>query len=259
MSRQVESLRIYTVDNGLLRRQAPSGAGVPSDGWNRFELANDDDDSPPGGSNSEQNTKTNDHVYQIDGPGLTFVFTHDFYVYRANFREFVRFKFGPDLTFAMQSAIVDGRIIANVDGSRGSSREPWHLSMYAKRSADGIVHGRPQLIEFDNDVVSASAPQFAGTGNGTIAKAPSLSDKTLTDKTPTAGWKAVFDNKSQAWTLTMTEHKKGKEVETTFGPFKKNSGTQARWRRYHFVVARCERGQQTLGNLYNHRRQQSFC
>lgn len=88
------------------------------------DKANDNVDATadqPVADRDNDNTPTNDHIYSIDAPGRgTRIANEEEYIFRANFREFVRVKFdGQKPT---------GNILS---GSRCSPKKDWHLRIHA--------------------------------------------------------------------------------------------------------------------------------
>ncbi|MBY0523364.1 MAG: putative Ig domain-containing protein [Gemmataceae bacterium] len=209
MSRQ-KAGRIYSVRDGLLRQVEQFD--FPDKGWNRYEIANDDSNDPPNNPIDEDNSKAKDHVYQIDSPVVTpGPAKPEFLIDRSNFLEFVRFKFGLKQSFVAPNY--------SVDGSRGSSLEPWHLAVYAKRSTGDF--GTASAYAFEGDAIAASTPQFSGKGAEWKVTTPSLKDKSLSEKSDTAGWEATYDAGNDQWSLAMRTWKGGDTEVKNFGPFKK--------------------------------------
>lgn len=84
------------------------------------DKANDNVEAPNADQDND-NTPTNDHIYSIDSPGRgNREADAEEYIFRANFREFVRVK-------------VDGQQpTGNVlSGSRCSDKKDWHLRIHA--------------------------------------------------------------------------------------------------------------------------------
>lgn len=169
-------------------RTSTDPADLPSAGWNRFEVANDDLNDGGDG-----NTPVNDHVHSIDGPDFDTSENLDFLVIRASFHEFVRWRFGLDASFPSP------REGPNVLGSRGSPLEPWHLLMYAKRAQQAL--GQSGSFTQDATAVSASfaIPSSTNTGNGTCTGTPDPA------KGVTEGWKVTYVAASDTWQVDGTD------------------------------------------------------
>jgi len=221
MARQVEGILYAIREEGQLVKIG-AGRQFPS-GWSKSEAANDD--TSDGAQIDEDdktldNVKPHDHIYQIDGPSIPLVGTNRYHISRANFREYVRFKFGPGVTITQGSVKEPG-----IEGSRGSRLYPWHFLMYGKR-ANG-EQGTPQAYVFDSDVVAAANPFLNKNKEaGGMVTTPSIADKTLSaTKTPTGNWTAEFDAKAVSWKLVQSEWKKGMEVQVKdWGSFPKQGG-----------------------------------
>jgi hypothetical protein len=190
VSRQA-SWRNYGIQNGTIIPL--SGQDIPTDKWNRNELANDDVSDQ-----DEDNTPTNEHIYSIDHPSWETTAPADFLISRYGFKEFVRWKF--DLNIGFPS----NRNGSHVIGSRGTPLEPWHYLLYVKRNQKTL--GQAGSYVWDEDAVSTSfaIPQNGNTGNGTCTSTPNA------DNGVTEGWAVTYNGAPpDTWTVTGTDGSAG--------------------------------------------------
>jgi hypothetical protein len=202
MSRQVAD-RECDLNDGVVSQSRL--ITFPTQGWNRFEIATDDADSDP---NTEDNVPApgKDHVYSLDSPSFNLTVDDDFCITRASFREFARFKFGPN-----QSFVKDG---FNVDGSRGSplvvfnggniEEDPdsaWHYIQYVRRDQDGLNESGTYARDAANP--SASFAILYGDGTGTCVGAPNASNAV------TEGWTVVYNAMTDTWSVTGSKGSTG--------------------------------------------------
>ena len=193
MSRQVSG-RYYYIMAGT--KSLFHSDDFPASGWNKFEIATDDADQPPQPYDEDNVPATGkDHVYQIDCPSVDTSGDSDFIVLRVSFREFTRFKFGPNQSFVQPNF--------NVDGSLGSPLEPWHLLLYVRR--DELPLGQAGTYKEDNANPSCSLglPNGGNTGNGTCVGTPNAANAV------TEGWAVVYNAGTDTWAVTGSDGSSG--------------------------------------------------
>jgi hypothetical protein len=133
-----------------------------------------------------------DHVYQIDAPGILMILLdRDFLMLRFSFRDFARFKFGPNQAFVQPNF--------SVDGSRGSPLEEWHMLLYAKRAQKETAQAGTYVQDNANPSASFAIPADANTGSGTCVGTPNAANAV------TEGWTVVYNAGTDTWAVTGSD------------------------------------------------------
>jgi len=207
--------RVYVISGGRVTELENESRDFPDAGWNRFEIATDDTDSPPNPID-EDDTPTNDHVYEIDWPGLGTTANEDFLVMRSSYQDFVRFKFGPDAAGNPQTFKLPN---LSVDGSRGSRLEPWHMVQYMKRARLELGTDTSYAQDLANPSTSFCRPGASNAGNGTC---DATADPT---NGVTEGWAVTYDNNNNRWDVAGTDGSFGRLTNQPNGTW---SGTASK-------------------------------
>jgi len=196
MSRQ-GSWRLYEIHSGVGAQNPSDTQDFPPAGPNQFELATDDIDVPPNDPIDEDDVPVagSDKIYQIDAPLAPKTFNKDFLMGRFSFKEFARFKFGPNKSFIKPNN--------TVDGSRGSPLEPWHCLVYAKRAQKALGLDGTYVQDNANPSASFAVPADANTGNGTCESTPNA------DNAVTEGWTVVYNAGADSWAVTGSDGTSG--------------------------------------------------